>query len=285
VRVSGKFPTTWPREGGRLSTASLARTTFTTSRLLEFCTRKELTLQTGQPVETWPLVVFKELVDNALDAAEEAGSPPRIRVAVTGGSIIITDNGPGIPAKTVKSVLDFSVRVSSREAYVSPTRGAQGNALKTILAMPYVLDGAVGRVEIEARGVSHTIEFKVDPIRQLPVIGHARAASSVNNGTRITVHWPDLACSILAEAEDQFLQIADNYTWLNPHLDLAVDWNGRRQHSAASITAWGKSGSPLIPPRRIGMTSSGSSGSSPPMSATITANPARCGNSSPSSAD
>ena len=73
--------------------------------------------------------------------------------------ITIADNGPGLPAKTVKDVLDFSVRVSSREAYVSPTRGAQGNALKTIVAMPFVLDGGSGRVEIEAHGIHHRIEM------------------------------------------------------------------------------------------------------------------------------
>jgi DNA topoisomerase VI subunit B len=172
---------------------SLERTTFTTSRLLEFCTRKELTIQTGQPIETWPIVVLKELIDNALDAAEEAGTPPRINVSVGDGTITVADNGPGIPSKTVNALLDFSVRVSSREAYVSPTRGAQGNALKTILAMPFVLDGTVGRVEIAARGTSHAITFKVDTIRQMPVIGHDRSASPVKNGTRVTVHWPKLA--------------------------------------------------------------------------------------------
>lgn len=44
-----------------------------------------------------------------------------------GTEITITDNGPGIPAETVAGILDFAVRVSSREAYASPTRGAQGN--------------------------------------------------------------------------------------------------------------------------------------------------------------
>jgi hypothetical protein len=48
--------------------ATLKRETFTTSRLLEFTSRKELELQSGQPAELWPLVVLKELPDNALDA-------------------------------------------------------------------------------------------------------------------------------------------------------------------------------------------------------------------------
>ena len=106
---------------------------------------------------------------------------PRISVSITDGSIIVTDNGPGIPTKTVKALLDFSVRVSSREAYVSPTRGAQGNALKTILAMPYVLDGTVGQVEVAARSINHTITFKVDSIQQIPVISHVCTRLSGKN--------------------------------------------------------------------------------------------------------
>ena len=54
-------------------------------------------------------------------------------------------------------VLDFSSRVSSREAYVAPDRGAQGNALKTVMAMPFVLSGESGRVDVTAHGIRHEI--------------------------------------------------------------------------------------------------------------------------------
>ena len=57
-------------------TATLQRTTFETSRLLDFCSEKELTAQTGHDREQWPLVVLKELLDNALDSCEEAGGTP-----------------------------------------------------------------------------------------------------------------------------------------------------------------------------------------------------------------
>ena len=97
---------------------------------MEFCTRRELVNQTGHDVYEWPLVILKELIDNALDACEEAEISPVISVAVNGQTITIEDNGPGIPARTIDGVLDYSIRVSSREAYCSPTRGAQGNALK-----------------------------------------------------------------------------------------------------------------------------------------------------------
>ena len=52
--------------------AQLQRATMRTSRLLDFCSRKELIAQTGHQPEAWPLVVLKELIDNALDACEEA---------------------------------------------------------------------------------------------------------------------------------------------------------------------------------------------------------------------
>src|SRR5687767_11465247 len=103
-----------------VAVATLERTTFRTSRLLEFCSRKELVAQTGHEPDAWPLVLLKELVDNALDACEEAGVAPEIEVQVEPQAITVIDNGLGLPPETVADILDFSNRVSSREAYVAP---------------------------------------------------------------------------------------------------------------------------------------------------------------------
>jgi DNA topoisomerase VI subunit B len=218
--------------------AVLNRTTFRTSRLLDFASEKELVAQTGHRREQWPLVILKELIDNAIDAAEEAGIAPTIDVVVDETGITVSDNGPGLPTTVVSDILDFSVRVSSREAYVSPTRGAQGNALKTIVAMPYVLDGARGRIELEARGVRHLIEMSVDRIRQEPVVDHEIAPSDRNTGTLVRVCWPDSACSTLPDARDRFLQIAEDYAWLNPHLTITVDWFGEGWSIGATDLSW-----------------------------------------------
>ena len=109
--------------------------------------------------------------------------------------IVVEDNGDGIDADTVASVLDYSVRVSSREAYCAPTRGAQGNALKTILAMGYVIDREIGRdaeaagvTIVEARGVKHRIEFRVDHVSNQPKIIHTTDA--VRGRDRNAVHRP-----------------------------------------------------------------------------------------------
>ena len=179
----------------------LTRVAFRVSRLMEFCTKRELQNQTGHSVDDWPLVVLKEVMDNALDAAEEFEVAPVISIAVTTGSITIQDNGGGIETDTIESILDYTIRVSSREAYVSPTRGAQGNAMKTILAMGYVLDreregedsindDAVGVTFIETRGVKHQIEFRVDHINNQPKLIHTTAASAIKVGTKLTINWP-----------------------------------------------------------------------------------------------
>lgn len=97
-------------------------------------------------------MIGKETIDNALDACEQAEVSPEITVQFQGHKLDIRDNGGGIPPDTVERQVDYSSRTSDKLGYVSPTRGAQGNAWKTILAMPYVLDGERARpIIIEAR--------------------------------------------------------------------------------------------------------------------------------------
>jgi DNA topoisomerase VI subunit B len=220
--------------------AQIKRETFKTSRLLDFFSAKELTAQIGHPNFSWPLVALKELIDNALDACEDSGIAPEIEIEIDDQRITVTDNGPGLPAETVRGVLDFSVRVSSREAYVAPDRGAQGNALKTLVAMPFVLDGECGRISIVANGLHHEIITKVDRIKQEPVISHNEIPAIVKKGTSVTVHWPDSASSLLHEASERILQIGGSFAFLNPHMTLSVRLFGEDHQWSAVDPKWSK---------------------------------------------
>ena len=98
-------PTKPLQTGGRRSMSdarkhpsrTLQRVAFKTSRLAEFCSRRELVAQTGHQVRDWPLVILKELTDNAIDICEEKDIAPEIAVSVSAeeGTITIADNGPG----------------------------------------------------------------------------------------------------------------------------------------------------------------------------------------------
>src|SRR5690242_18309423 len=119
------------------------RTMFEISRAAEYFDAKELQAQTGQTADQFASVVVKELVDNGLDACETAGVAPEIRIEVTRTGdrlqIAVSDNGSGIEPATVQRILNFETRTSDKAAYRAPTRGAQGNALKTVIGIPHAL--------------------------------------------------------------------------------------------------------------------------------------------------
>jgi Na+-translocating ferredoxin:NAD+ oxidoreductase RnfG subunit len=105
---------------------------------------------------------------------------------------------------TVAKIRDFTTRYSSNDAYVSPTRGQQGNAMQTIMAMTYLLDdGEIKRGEtiIESRGVKHVVIFEIDHVRRTPQPIYRQENSPVATGTRITVQWPVCASTDLLLAK------------------------------------------------------------------------------------
>lgn len=218
------------------------RQTFVTSRLLDFFSEKELVAQIGHSTVDWPLVAMKELIDNALDACEEAGAAPEITITVAENYLSVQDNGPGIPAAIVSHILDYAFRVSSREAYCEPARGAQGNALKTLIAMPYVLSGEVeGQITLRAGGVEHHLTVRVDRIRQLPVIQHQTPpVPHVQTGTFVQIHWPRSARSLLGDFARMY-QLALTFVCFNPHLTLTFRHFAHEEcYWPAIDPAWGK---------------------------------------------
>ncbi|MCL0074142.1 ATP-binding protein [Dehalococcoidia bacterium] len=211
----------------------LHRSMFETSRMLEYFTERELSYQTGHSREAWPRVILKELMDNALDACENASVDPEIKVELRDEgqffSIVVEDNGPGIQPEVVTKILDFRTKTSDKEAYVSPTRGAQGNALKTVFTIPYVLSASTpkeGTCEIESQGIRHTIKVRLDMIKQEPRIEHKRVEIVKNQGCRVSV-WLDNTTIPHSFASEQFLQILSDYHLFNPHLALTTNLRKR----------------------------------------------------------
>jgi DNA topoisomerase VI subunit B len=193
--------------------ASLERTLFSTGRAAEYFTVSELQAQTGQPRERFAAVVVKELVDNALDAAETAGVAPEVTIGVerdqTELRLAVQDNGPGLAPTTVERILDFSTRTSDKAAYRAPTRGAQGNALKTVLGIPVAL-GSTAPVTIASQQVRHQIHAAIDPAGHVR-IGHDTDFCSIELGTRVAVVLPNAGQTL-----DPVLW-ARGFSLFNPH--------------------------------------------------------------------
>ena len=217
----------------------LARTTFETSRLLEFFSEKELAMQMGSDKKSWPLALLKELIDNALDACESAGMAPQITVTITDEAMTVADNGPGLPADVLKRSLDYHVRVSDKTHYISPTRGQMGNAFKCLWAAAYVVAGEQGRVEVHTGGALHVVTVSLDRIAQEPRLEHEiLEADHVKNGTSVKIAWPEIASCF---ADDEALEsLLWGYAAYNPHASFAWEIGEDSVSLSATDPNWTK---------------------------------------------
>ena len=241
----------------------LVRETFRTSREMDFFNQKELVTQTGHDIGEWPFVFVKEALDNSTDACEDKDIPPVVEVTADAAGITVKDNGPGLPEKTLADAMNFAVRVSSREAYVSPCRGAQGNALQTLIPMPRVLDPDAGRFVVVAHGKRHAITCGADPITQRAVwyddvtdcpksknsrAGGGKKKQPFPTGTSMRMEWaprekegqavwPFDSLRVTGGEYDakafreQFRELVEGFALFNPHLTVRLDWFGR-------VTTW-----------------------------------------------
>ena len=227
-------------------TSTLDRVTFTTSRLMEFFSEKELRMQIGHARPLWLLALVKELIDNSLDACESAGIQPKIEISVGDGYVTVSDNGPGLPADTILGSLDYSVRVSDKNHYASPTRGQMGNALKTVWAAPFVAAGDAGRVDVTVNGIMHRIDVTVDHVAGAPKLVHTEHETGiVKNGTSVKIYWPQITCyEDLDYYDDYYNQgvtfgdIAKAYGLFNPHISLTLPTGDEVAPSAPSWRKW-----------------------------------------------
>lgn len=213
------------------------RTTFTQSRMMDFFTGKSLSTETGHDAWEWPVMAVKELIDNSLDACEQTTAPPAITITVESNSITVTDNGPGLPVESLGKIIDFSTRTSSNARIVSPTRGSQGNALKTILAASYVLsEDDEGFVHVDTQGQGFDITITTDPIRQEPVISLVESEPIVKTGTSVNAKFP----CVEESQNDEFLQIVRDYAFLNPHTTFTLRMGEEEELFQATIPDWQK---------------------------------------------
>ena len=196
--------------------AAVKRTVFATPRAAEFLELRALQAQTGQPAEAFGHVVVKELLDNALDAAETAGRAPVIDISTRSDDeiafVAVSDNGAGIAPSTVTALCDFTMLVSDKSRYRGPARGAQGNALKTLLGIPFALD-VNEAVVIESGGIRH--ELVVTERAGDVVVAHEETVSDRVVGTSVTVPLP-------VDLDIDAKRWAYGAALVNPHATITV---------------------------------------------------------------
>lgn len=200
----------------------LKRSTHSRSRAGEYFNSDDLTRLTGKSSRDFPAAILKELVDNAVDACESGSVQPEIAIElVLKGDcvwLIVSDNGSGIPPSTIEGMLDYSRYVSDKWAYVSPTRGAQGNALKTVIGMPHALGAREPRI-VTAQGIKHIITTEVSPTGGVD-IRHNKESVADETGTRWEVPFPAYEHTL-----PNLVWWARSYAFVNPHCFFEINTN------------------------------------------------------------
>ena len=207
-----------------IPTTLLQRETFELSREMEFFSEKDLTAQIGFPRPNWPVALLKELIDNALDACESANIAPVINLDLQYDALTVEDNGPGLPLSALDRSLDYLVRVSDKNGYVSPSRGQQGNALKTLWAAPFVATGT-GLIEVQTAAYRRELRITLDRIAQVPRMELTDPGDppDVKTGTKITLHWSGIASLLDRYYFPTFYSTAIAVAAFNPHCCIIVN--------------------------------------------------------------
>ena len=204
-----------------MSAVVLERQNFTVSQENKYFRPDTLSKMIGQEQNQWRHAALKELVDNALDAAESIypAITPVIDIEFTetesGLMLSVADNGNGIPAEVIPHIADFSSNSSTKLFYRAPLRGAQGNAIKTLIGMPVALGQEHSRLEIETQGRHHTLKAWLSVTG--PKLDIQQAAID-SQRTRITVMIPGPADCYHWEPRRWIAA----YSLFNPHAQLQI---------------------------------------------------------------
>ncbi len=189
--------------------------------------------QTGMEIHRWNLYIIKELLDNGVDACEVPGIPPKIQVRISkeGNSLTfsIKDNAGGITKEQLEKIIDLSTYSGTKYYYRRCSRGMQGNALLTVLSVPFVLKRMINNeceaaISIITKGIEYSIRLTEDRIAQAFRFDLVQVSSSITQGTEIIVKIPDIPVHYKWDWRWDCQEIYENflkeYSIFNPHVEL-----------------------------------------------------------------
>jgi len=212
----------------------------TKSRSMEYLTIDGLTKMTGVPPDLLDIYTLKELLDNALDAAEMTAAFPSIQVVLScAGDMLnigVSDQGTGISLEMVREVTNFERFGGTKYFVKKPTRGAQGNALMTIVGLVAALWKERGQaipppITFISRGYRHRVSLRVDlvleraavNVESVKISDSDQAIDLPQNGTRIQLSLP-CAYSTSWGNSDRYARVVEEFALWNPRARFDLIW-------------------------------------------------------------
>jgi DNA topoisomerase-6 subunit B len=163
----------------------------------------------------------KEAVDNALDATEEAGILPSVTVEISESesyyTLVVEDNGPGIPEKNVPKVFG-KLLYGSRFGSLTQSRGQQGIGISAAVLYSQLTSGKPAVITSRPKGndTAFQVELTLNTDTNTPEI---HASQNINwdhsHGTRI-----ELQMEANLRARKPLLEYIQATAVVNPHSEI-----------------------------------------------------------------
>ena len=210
-----------PRAAAQENAESLARKQREIS-VSEFFAKNRHLLGFDNPKKAL-LTTIKEAVDNALDACEECGILPEIRVSIealgtTRFRVAVEDNGPGILPQQVPRIF-AKLLYGSKFHSLRMSRGQQGIGISAAALYGQLTTGRPVRIRSRTsnRRPAHYYELHIDTRRNQPeIIKDETISWDVAHGTRVEI---DLE-GIFQRGRQSIDEYLEQTRIANPHLAL-----------------------------------------------------------------
>ena len=209
---------------------STKRRQHVTNRTSENFEESGLINLTGQNKKEWGRYVLKELLDNALDFADEGDNTPEIHVELEVemqhrnpgvGRILVRDNGPGIDEEELNRIFeDNDSFAGTKRHYCLPTRGNQGNALMTINGIQYLCDNPL---RVATRGREYRITTTHNGLKDEHETVVTDLGESDVEGTLIEVDFGEKAYQY--SSFKRVMSTVQRFVALNPHAGFTLKTN------------------------------------------------------------
>jgi DNA topoisomerase-6 subunit B len=141
------------------------------------------------------LMAVKEAVDNGLDATEEAGLLPEIKVFINESdedgvySLIVQDNGPGLDREDIPKVFG-KLLCGSRFHATKQTRGQQGQGISGACLYGYSTTGEPAEIISRKEGEQGVyMKVRLNTKTNQPIIEHEEVLEDIDfeHGTRLGI--------------------------------------------------------------------------------------------------
>ena len=185
-------------------------------RVSEYFTRKGLETTTGLSESEWHRVFLKELIDNSLDALDELRArEKRIKIihSKEKKEFGVCDSAGGIPEKVLDRIYDFNHFVSSKRSYRAVSRGAQGNALKTIIGICCVKDYRLSFVCDSKRITYRPDRVSLEIGEQEMGKGFVKCIEDADSENGVYISGVEIN-------KDEVINIIEAYRLINPGVDF-----------------------------------------------------------------